>query len=77
MYNRAWWLIENRVPDFPLWLEFLMNIQVNTPRQRRKAPQLWSIHSACSGQRDDQHQPRRRPKRPVLVMWLFCSCELV
>ena len=68
--------IENRGLGFPLGLEFLMNIQVNTLRQKIKAPQLWAIHSVHSGQRGDRHQLHQWPKRPVLVMWLFGRPEL-
>lgn len=54
--------IENRMPGFPLGLEFLMNIQVNTLWQKIKEPQLWSIHSVRSGRGGDQHQPHRGPE---------------
>lgn len=35
--------IENRMLDFPLGLEFLMNIKVNTLWQKIKAPQLCGV----------------------------------
>lgn len=66
--------IENLVRDFPLGLELLMNVQVNTQRQKIKAPQLWTIHAAHSGRCGDPHQPHGWPERPVLVVWL---CVLV
>lgn len=77
MYNRAWQLAWKTVrPDFPLGLEFLMNMRVNTLWQKIKAPRLWSLHSVHSGwwvirtsHADDQ--------RPGLVTWLLCSCELL
>ena len=68
--------IENHGLGFPLGLEFLMNIQVNTLMQKIKAPQLWAIHSVHSGQRGDRQQLPQWPKRSVLVMWLFGSREL-
>lgn len=69
--------MENRVPAIRLGSELLMNIQVSARRQKRKAPQLWSVHSARFGQRGDQHPPRPATERPGRVMGLFRSCELV
>lgn len=58
MYNRARQLTwKNHMLAFPLGLAFLMNVHVNTLRQKTKAPQLGRIHSLHSGQRGDHHQP--------------------
>lgn len=76
MYNRAWQLAWKTVrPDFPLGLEFLMNMRVNTLWQKIKAPQLWSLHSVHRGRWviGTSHADDRRPG---LVTWLLCSCGL-
>lgn len=63
--------IEKLVLGCLLGLEFLMNIQVNTLRQKIKAPQLWSIHSVHSGQRGDQ------PHWSCRDLWWVCGCVVV
>lgn len=60
--------IEKLVLGCLLGLEFLMNIQVNTLRQKIKAPQLWSIHSIHSGQHSDQ------PHGSCHDLWWVCGC---
>lgn len=57
--------IENRAPAFPLGLEFLMSIRVNTRRQNLKGPQLRGIQSARSGQGGDRHQSCRWPETRI------------
>lgn len=82
MYNRAWWLTWKTVCRPPRWgWEFLMNIQVNTRRQKRKAPRLWRIHSACSSQRGDRQSQAHNQRDPywscgcfIAVSW--CDCGL-
>lgn len=73
--------MENRVPAVRLGSELLMNMQVSAQRQKRKAPQLWGVHSARSGQCGDRHPPGQRPRDLdgswgcfVAVSW--CDCGL-